>query len=660
MGKRILGITVIIFVMSFLFAAPAYADGGFFGPEGSDISEPEQKAVIFFHEGTEELVLSVRYDGATEDFAWLVPTPEPPVIEESSIALFQLMSTLTPTSADYMKDSYGGSEQLGAGVEVIDELTVGAFDLTVVRAGDAGELVSWLEERGFVYEAEAEGILADYIERGWCFTAMRINPSAADQGSGDMEDEFWQGNTDRELSQGIVDPLRFTFNAPVPVYPLRISSLNPGLTEVLLYVLGPQAYGHASLELEYAERWQPGQIGVLGEFSELAGEMGASGGCCITKLRATFSPDEMEDLYLSPLDASLLEQWPGLAAASQGGDHLPWWAFLLISLAMALVAGITYRFAREDGSNQLGKMAAVFTITLLVSSAVLLPLGIWVRSDGNAVEAAPHVKWPWQDDILVVDGSWSKLIHPDGRIEITGLSEDAAWMMEGSQPGYYTDLEPGSDIVFPKGELDAEGKWTWSIRERLQGEVLRPTHLRVEESASGEFYEMEIGRGYIIDARLSTSGGTMWVVAATEVPARKTETREYAFPSLELVRSITHVYYMSEGEIVLSAEGEPLLAGIFSDSEETPNQYIGFIPVLEENAAFRGQPLVIDYRSMRASGEPLKRHYLDSSFRDATDASSFLLLFGYPDNDAGEVVFVLDTSDGSLYEAGKGYPIAWQ
>jgi hypothetical protein len=650
MGKKFLVTLIAAFIACFLFGAASYADGGLFGKEGRDISEPEQKAVIFFHEGTEELVLSVRFEGAAEDFAWLVPTPEPPLIEESSISIFEVMSTLMPTPEPYLKDGGGDWQQMSAGVDVLDELTVGAYDLTVVRADDAGELRSWLEERGFAYDGEAEEVLAGYIERGWCFTAMRINPSSKDTAPYDLEDE---------LSQGTIDPLRFTFNTPGPVYPLRISSLNPGDTEVLLYVLGPQAYGHKSLELEYAERWQPGQVGAFGEFSELAGKMEESGGCCVTKLRRTFTPEQMEDLYLSPLDPSELAAWPSLAATADGGDHLPWWVFLLIALAMAVVAGITYGFADEGGSNRLGKTAAVFTITLLVSSAVLLPLGIWVRPDSTGDDAVPRIQWPWRSDILATDGRWSELIHPDGQIEIIGLGEDVTWMMEGSQAGYYTDLEPGSDIVFPKGELDGEGNWKWGIRYRQQGELLKPTHLRVEESAGGEFHEVEIGRGSIVDARLSASGGTMWVVMATEVPDKETEIKEYAFPSLELVRSVAQGYYMRDGEIVLSAEGEPLLAGSFADLEENPNIYIGFIPVLEENAAFRGNPLVIDYRTMLASGEPLKRHYLDSSFRDAEDASSFLLLVGFPEN-SQETIFVLDANNGRLYEVGEGFPIAWR
>ena len=163
MGKRILGMISGAIMLFFLFCSSALADGGLIGKDGRDISEPEQKAIIFFHEGIEELVLSVRYNGAVEEFAWLVPTPEPPRIEESRISLFKLMSAVTFNE----KGGVMWKEQtLGAGVDVIDELTVGVFDLTVLSSDNAGDLRLWLEERGFAYDEEAERVLAGYIERG--------------------------------------------------------------------------------------------------------------------------------------------------------------------------------------------------------------------------------------------------------------------------------------------------------------------------------------------------------------------------------------------------------------------------------------------------------------------------------------------------------------
>ncbi|MFC1572633.1 hypothetical protein ACFL6M_03435 [Candidatus Eisenbacteria bacterium] len=57
----------------------ARADGMFVSRlRHADIREPEQKALIYYHDGVEDLVLSVRYEGAPEDFGWIVPLPAVP------------------------------------------------------------------------------------------------------------------------------------------------------------------------------------------------------------------------------------------------------------------------------------------------------------------------------------------------------------------------------------------------------------------------------------------------------------------------------------------------------------------------------------------------------------------------------------------------------
>jgi len=648
MGKRILGIISVSLMLPLLLCASAQADGGLFGKEGRDISEPEQKAVIFFHGGAEELILSVRFEGAADDFGWLVPTPEPPRIEESGTSLFEMMSIFTPSVVTYGEGRGMWKERtLGEGVDVLDELTVGAFDLTVVRADDAGDLRSWLEERGFAYDEEAEKILAGYIERGWCFTAMRINPSVRDPMQGDLE---------HELSQGIIDPLRFTFDAPEPIYPLRISSLNPGETEVLLYVLGPQAYGHEGMQLEYAERWQPVQIGALKEFSELAGEMEKNGGCCLTKLRRTYSPEQMEDLYLSPLDSAQLAPWPSLATLADKNDRVPWWALLAIVLALAVLAGVAYIFSSTRRNGWLKKAAAVFLIISLISSAILIPLGIWVLPAENAMEDEPKADWPWEDDILVTHNGWSKLIHPDGRVEIRGLDEQLSRLISPQEVSFQ---EYPPDLILPGRQLDEEGRWEWSVRH-FRADTWQTRYLAVRDRESGTVREVDIGVKEVHDVRLSPQGDRLWVAMNPEVPVNKTEVQEYTFPSLELVRSLIHDDCMCVGEIVISPEGEPLLAGCYKSGEEYMDSRVGFLPMLEKNAEFEGKPFEIEYDEVQPSEDTKMIQILNSYFCDAKDQSLFLLLAGYDYETGVNMTYVLDSNDGSIYEVGEGFPVGWQ
>ena len=653
MGKRILCVISVAVVLSLCFSAPALADGGLFGKEGRDISEPEQKAVIFFHAGMEELVLSVRYDGASEDFAWLVPTPDVPGVEESDTNLFWLMSELAPSLQTWGEDGRHKGTMNGGiegGVDVIDELTVGAFDLTVLRADNSGDLRSWLEERGFAYDEEAEQVLDVYIERDWCFTAMRINPS--------FEDPDY-GYIDYELSEGTIDPLRFTFETPEPVYPLLISSLNPGVTEVLLYVLGPEAYVNRSMELEYAERWQPVQIAALADFSELAKELEKDGGCCITKLRRDFSPDEMEDLYFSAADEGQLAQWTGFAAVGGGGDSVPWWALLAVALGLGLLAGAAYASFGGRGKGWPGRTLAVFLAVALIGSAVLIPLGLWVFPGDVDEIVVAHDDWLWGEDILVTQNGWTKLIHPDGRMEIQGLAQYLQWTTATKET---VPADYGGDPLMAGGELDEAGRWEWSLRHHREDDW-QTQYLAVTDGESGDVYEADVGMKQVHAVRLSPEGDRLWVAMNPGVPVNKTEAQEYAFPSLELMRSVIHDDCMYVGDIVVSREGEPLLAGRFETIEEYEQDwdvYFGFLPMFEENAGYLGEPLLITYGETDQIQDIKVFSILNGYTCDAVDASPFLLLGGY-DYETGEgLVFVLDTSDGMLYEVCEGNPLSWQ
>ncbi|MBC7228903.1 MAG: DUF2330 domain-containing protein [Actinobacteria bacterium] len=137
---------IVVLISLALSSGTACADGGFMGKEGRDIAEPEQIAAIFFHQGMEELFLSVSYRGAVDEFAWLVPRPEPPEIEGSDVVLFLALSAFSPSVTDRGVNRLSGWESEGEnkGVEVIEERSVGALDLTVVRADDAEDLGSWL------------------------------------------------------------------------------------------------------------------------------------------------------------------------------------------------------------------------------------------------------------------------------------------------------------------------------------------------------------------------------------------------------------------------------------------------------------------------------------------------------------------------------------
>lgn len=75
------------------------------------------------------------------------------------------------------------------------------------------------------FRKKRKDVLEHYTKKQWFYVAMRIDRKALER------DEV------KKLKVGELQPIRFTFVAKEMVYPLKISSVNAGETEVLLYVL---------------------------------------------------------------------------------------------------------------------------------------------------------------------------------------------------------------------------------------------------------------------------------------------------------------------------------------------------------------------------------------------------------------------------------------
>lgn len=60
----------------------------------ANVTIPDQRALIHFTNGTERLVIETRFTGAGTNFAWVVPLPAQPVIEEATTGLFPTLQYL--------------------------------------------------------------------------------------------------------------------------------------------------------------------------------------------------------------------------------------------------------------------------------------------------------------------------------------------------------------------------------------------------------------------------------------------------------------------------------------------------------------------------------------------------------------------------------------
>jgi HEAT repeat protein len=229
----------------------AFADGCFVfrWDKKTDINEPTQKAVILHDGGREDLLLQVKYEGAVEEFGWLIPAPSLPRVQRGSMDAFYELSQLTQRQFGLGNKStkmvMGGSAAEGAApkVKVIETKTVGAYDVSVLAAEDAGSLERWLKANGYSIpggKGERE-IVDDYIRRKWFFVAAKINlnGSGFKLASGKSQGAVTaaKSGVQKKLASGELHPLLISFETARCVFPLKISSVAGKPSDVSLYVI---------------------------------------------------------------------------------------------------------------------------------------------------------------------------------------------------------------------------------------------------------------------------------------------------------------------------------------------------------------------------------------------------------------------------------------
>jgi hypothetical protein len=181
----------------------------------------------------------------------------------------------------------------GDAVEVIREEQVGIYNVRVVKAGEAGDLIQWLNDNQFHFEEEDTQVFDEYVRRGWCFVVARVDPT--------------RSAGDKIVTEGLVAPLILRFETAAPVYPLALTATAGYDTQVLLYVLGQHKWeSDGRLGLEYAGKARASELADV--CREAGSEMAAA--CLddavlpyLCKFKGTLTPAQMEkDLVLAPAE----------------------------------------------------------------------------------------------------------------------------------------------------------------------------------------------------------------------------------------------------------------------------------------------------------------------------------------------------------------------
>ncbi|MCO4746053.1 MAG: DUF2330 domain-containing protein [Proteobacteria bacterium] len=254
----------LLSVLALWPTADALACGGFFCNRDFPIDQAGESIVFGVDEdqGVVTSHVSIAYEGASEDFAWIVPVPKEPELFTSSDALFSALSARTKpqfwlnwetngvcdwgfqndaalagggdTGAFASPESDGGES-----VTVVAQEQVGPYDTVVLQATDSTALLTWLNDAGYDLPNTLDSVLTPYLADRQFFVALKLS---AGRETGDLVPLGM-----RYAGNGASIPIQLTSVAATPDMPLTV------------YVLGedravPDNYLHVTIN-DAAVNW---------------------------------------------------------------------------------------------------------------------------------------------------------------------------------------------------------------------------------------------------------------------------------------------------------------------------------------------------------------------------------------------------------------------
>jgi len=292
--------------------------------------------------GRIRLVPNIRITGEAQDFALVVPTPSLPQITPAAKEIWDeavnLTAPLSNRRFDRQSSGYGcasvqspveipGSND-GGGVIVHGRSTVGMFLATIVSSEDPDALVKYLRRNQFSIASPDSEAIAGLAERGWFFTAMKLdteNPAL------EIPPQ-WDNN---------VDPVTFEYAATTFEVPLGFLDINRAAQlPMVFFVVDDHRVNLPGFQTTYANSVTAGEYeAMLSRFTHVSPFLRP--GRYLTRLDRTFrSGDLMEDsitLEVAGTDEEFrrnTSSWSGLS-----GD----WILL------GLVPWLSRRFIRRRG-----------------------------------------------------------------------------------------------------------------------------------------------------------------------------------------------------------------------------------------------------------------------------------------------------------------------
>lgn len=206
-------------------AAQACGCGGFVADQ--QVRVQQETAVVQLTSGHEVVSMQFAADTTATKAAWVMPVPHRASMELGDQALFDQLDKLTaPEVRTVEVEEDGDGSGAGAAsptgrpaVTVTEHVTLGPYDVAQLAGSDPKAVTKWLSDNGFTISDKLSHGLAGYLADGWQVIAVRMS-----------------GSGDHSLG-GLLPPLRVSFDAVTPVYPMRLSALATTPQALRVYVL---------------------------------------------------------------------------------------------------------------------------------------------------------------------------------------------------------------------------------------------------------------------------------------------------------------------------------------------------------------------------------------------------------------------------------------
>ncbi len=190
---------------------------------GKPVVNADQTVILIWDakKKRQHFIRKATFQSESDDFGFLIPSPNLPELSESANDAFPYLTDLTKPKVVTKKRPQGGGCVCGglatknpdirppgvqqAAVKVKSRKIVAGFDAAVLEATTAKALVTWLKDNGYAWSPEIQKWAEPYIQNKWHITALKI-----------AKEE------DGKENKGVAaKALRMSFDTDQPLFPYR-------------------------------------------------------------------------------------------------------------------------------------------------------------------------------------------------------------------------------------------------------------------------------------------------------------------------------------------------------------------------------------------------------------------------------------------------------